>query len=148
MTRSYGDRIITHSCGPGTTADTLVNRTGLQETLEATRGRLKAPYKERPALLGMPDLRREHPGEQIPDRRIFTQPWPAGPNRGRRDPDDPLPVPPRPGPAALRGIDEQVARAEQAVAGPVPGQAQPVHPPDRRHPDREPGTRPTHRYYL
>jgi Transposase DDE domain len=29
--------------------------------------------------------RREHPGEQIPDGHIFTQPWPAGPNGGRRD---------------------------------------------------------------
>jgi hypothetical protein len=30
-------------------------------------------------------LRREHPGEQIPDGHIFTQPWSAGPNGGRRD---------------------------------------------------------------
>src|SRR5215469_3411011 len=29
--------------------------------------------------------RREHLGEQIPDGHIFTQPWPAGPNGGRRD---------------------------------------------------------------
>ena len=29
--------------------------------------------------------RREHPGEDIPDGHIFTQPWPAGPNGGRRD---------------------------------------------------------------
>jgi hypothetical protein len=29
--------------------------------------------------------RREHPGEPIPDGYIFTQPWPAGPNGGRRD---------------------------------------------------------------
>ena len=29
--------------------------------------------------------RREHPGEQIPDGHVFTQPWPAGPNGGRRD---------------------------------------------------------------
>ena len=29
--------------------------------------------------------RREHPGEHIPDGHIFTQPWPAGPNGGRRD---------------------------------------------------------------
>ena len=27
----------------------------------------------------------EHPGEQIPDGHVFTQPWPAGPNGGRRD---------------------------------------------------------------
>ena len=29
--------------------------------------------------------RREHPGEDIPDGHVFTQPWPAGPNGGRRD---------------------------------------------------------------
>ena len=23
--------------------------------------------------------RREHPGEEIPDGHVFTQPWPAGP---------------------------------------------------------------------
>jgi hypothetical protein len=29
--------------------------------------------------------RREHPGEDIPDGHIFTQPWPAGPGANRRD---------------------------------------------------------------
>jgi hypothetical protein len=29
--------------------------------------------------------RREHPGQDIPDGEIFTQPWPAGPSGGRRD---------------------------------------------------------------
>jgi hypothetical protein len=29
--------------------------------------------------------RREHPGEGVPDGQVFTQPWPAGPNGGRRD---------------------------------------------------------------
>ena len=24
--------------------------------------------------------RREHPGEEIPDGHVFTQPWPAGPS--------------------------------------------------------------------
>jgi hypothetical protein len=28
--------------------------------------------------------RREHPGQDVPDGHIFTQPWPAGPNGGRR----------------------------------------------------------------
>jgi hypothetical protein len=46
------------------------------------------------SILGMriPDIpcvvaqwRREHPDEEIPDGQIFTQPWPAGPNGGRRD---------------------------------------------------------------
>jgi len=29
--------------------------------------------------------RRDHPGEDLPDGHVFTQPWPAGPNGGRRD---------------------------------------------------------------
>jgi hypothetical protein len=32
--------------------------------------------------------RREHPGEEIPDGQVFTQPWPAGPNGGCRDQRD------------------------------------------------------------
>jgi hypothetical protein len=29
--------------------------------------------------------RREHPGEEIPDGHMLTQPWPAGPSSKRRD---------------------------------------------------------------
>ena len=29
--------------------------------------------------------RREHPGQDIPDEHVFTQPWSTGPNGGRRD---------------------------------------------------------------
>jgi len=40
-------------------------------------------------ILGAPYIvtqwRREHPGQDIPDGEIFTQPWPAGPSGGRRD---------------------------------------------------------------
>jgi hypothetical protein len=64
--------------------------------------------------------KKEHPGEEIPDGQIFTQPRPGGPtgklgdqviyyqykaDRARR---------------TLRGIDEQVAKAEKAVAGKAP----------------------------
>jgi hypothetical protein len=61
--------------------------------------------------------RREHPGENIPDGHIFTQPWPSGPKNDRRDQiiyyryrDDYAR-------RTLRGIDEQVRKAEQAIAG-------------------------------
>jgi hypothetical protein len=76
-----------------------------------------------PFILGMkiPDVpyqvarwRREHPGEEIPDGHVFTQPWPAGPSskrrviyyqfradRARR---------------TLRGIDEQIAKAVAGLA--------------------------------
>jgi transposase len=31
------------------------------------------------------EWRREHPGEPIPDRHVFTQRWPTGPTGDRRD---------------------------------------------------------------
>ena len=63
--------------------------------------------------------RREHPGEQIPDGHVFTQPWPAGPNGSRRD--QLICYHYRHGRArrVLRGIDEQVKKAEQAGNAPV-----------------------------
>ena len=76
-------------------------------------------------ILGMkiPDVpyavgtwRREHPGEEIPDGHIFTQPWPAGPSTRRREmiyyqfrADRAR--------RTLRGIDEQVAKAARDLAG-------------------------------
>jgi Transposase DDE domain len=64
--------------------------------------------------------RRERPGEQIPDGQIFVQPWPAGPNGGRRDKVIYYQYKADRARRTLRGIDEQVARAEKAVAGQVP----------------------------
>ena len=63
--------------------------------------------------------RREHPGEPIPDGHIFTQPWPAGPAGGR---DQWIYYQYRHDRArrTLRGIDQQVAKAEKAVAGQIP----------------------------
>jgi Transposase DDE domain len=61
--------------------------------------------------------RKTHPGEEIPDGHVFTQPWPAGPTDARRD--QVIYYQYRAGRArrTLRGIDEQVAKAEKAVAG-------------------------------
>jgi Transposase DDE domain len=64
--------------------------------------------------------RREHPGEQIPDGHIFTQPWPAGPNGGRRDQVIYYQYRHDRARRTLRGIGEQVAKAERAVAGKAP----------------------------
>jgi hypothetical protein len=64
--------------------------------------------------------RREHPGEQIPDGHVFTQPWPAGPNGGRRDQVIYYQHRADRARRTLRGIDEQVKKAEQAVAGNAP----------------------------
>jgi hypothetical protein len=64
--------------------------------------------------------RREHPGQAIPDGHIFTQPWPAGPNGGRRDQVIYYQYKAGRARRTLRGIDEQVKKAEQAVAGNAP----------------------------
>jgi hypothetical protein len=64
--------------------------------------------------------RREHPGEQIPDGHVFTQPWPAGPTGGRRDQVIYYQHRADRARRTLRGIDEQVKKAEQAVAGNAP----------------------------
>ena len=64
--------------------------------------------------------RRENPGEQIADGHVFTQPWPAGPDGGRRDQVIYCQYKADRARRTLRGIDEQVRKAEQAVAGKMP----------------------------
>jgi transposase len=64
--------------------------------------------------------RREHPGLDIPDGHVLTQPWPAGLNGGRRDQVIYYQYKADRARRTLRGIDEQVKKAEQAVAGQAP----------------------------
>ena len=67
--------------------------------------------------------RREHPGQDLPDGQVFTQPWPAtGAQKaaGRRDKTIYYQYRADRGRRTLRGIDEQVAKAEKAIAGLVP----------------------------
>jgi hypothetical protein len=64
--------------------------------------------------------RREHPGEEIPDGRVFTQPWPAGPSSRRRDQVIYYQFKADRARRTLRGIDEQVTKAAKAVAGLAP----------------------------
>ncbi len=64
--------------------------------------------------------RREHPGEQIPDGHVFTQPWPATEASGRRDKTVYYQYRHDRARRTLRGIDEQVRKAELAVAGQAP----------------------------
>jgi hypothetical protein len=64
-----------------------------------------------------------HPDEPIPDGHVFTQPLPAGPDdkaRGRRDRTMYYQYKHDRARRTLRGIDQQVAKAERAVAGDVP----------------------------
>jgi len=80
-------------------------------------------------ILGMkvPDVpyvvgqwRLEHPGEEIPDGHVFTQPWPAGPDGKRRDQVIYYQYRADRARRTLHGIDEQVAKAAKAVAGLAP----------------------------
>src|SRR3984885_4726521 len=84
---------------------------------------------ELPFILGMkvPDVpyvvdqwRREHPGQEIPNGHVFTQPWPAGPKDKRRDQVTCYQYRADRARRTLHGTDEQVAKAAKAVAGLAP----------------------------
>src|ERR1700678_2966719 len=64
--------------------------------------------------------RREHPGEDISDGHVFTQPWPAGPKDKRRDQVIYYSYTADRARRPLHGVDEQVATAAKAVAGLAP----------------------------
>jgi hypothetical protein len=64
--------------------------------------------------------RREHPGQDLPDGHIFTQPRPGGPTGKLRDQVIYYQYRADRARRTLRGIDEQVAKAEKAIAGKIP----------------------------
>lgn len=64
--------------------------------------------------------RKAHPGQDLPDKHVFTQPWPAGPTDQRRDHTFYYQYTADRARRTLKGIDEQVAKAEKAVAGSTP----------------------------
>jgi transposase len=64
--------------------------------------------------------RREHVGQDIPDGHVLTQPWPATEASGRRDKTVYYQYRHDRARRTLRGIDEQVKKAEQAIAGKAP----------------------------
>jgi len=64
--------------------------------------------------------RREHPGQDIPDGHVFTQPRSAGPTDQRRDQVISCQYRAERARRTLRGIGEQVAKAGKAVAGKTP----------------------------
>jgi hypothetical protein len=61
--------------------------------------------------------RETHPGTEIPDGHLFTQPWPASQTDNRRDQVIYYQYRADRARRTLRGIDEQVTKAEKAVAG-------------------------------
>ena len=67
--------------------------------------------------------RKAHPGQEIPDGHVFTQPWPAGEKeraQGRRDKVTYYRYKADSARRSLHGIDTQIAEAERAVAGKEP----------------------------
>lgn len=64
--------------------------------------------------------RKRHPGQDLPDGHVFTQPWPAGPGDQRKDHTFYYQYKHDRARRTLKGIDEQVAKAERAVAGTTP----------------------------
>jgi hypothetical protein len=66
------------------------------------------------------EWRKDNPDAEIPDGLILTQPWPGGPNGTRRDQVIYYQYRADRARRTLRGIDEQIAKAERAVAGKVP----------------------------
>ena len=66
------------------------------------------------------EWRREHPGEPIADGHVFTQCWPAGPAGDRRDQVIDYQYRHDRARRTLRTIAEQVAKAENAIAGKAP----------------------------
>ncbi|HEX5200921.1 MAG TPA: IS1634 family transposase, partial [Actinoplanes sp.] len=64
--------------------------------------------------------RKDHPEESFEDGQVFRQAWPAGPTDKRRDQVIYYQYRADRARRTLKGIDEQVAKAERAVAGKVP----------------------------
>jgi hypothetical protein len=62
----------------------------------------------------------DHPGQPVPDGQVFTQPWPAGASDARRDQVIYYQYRHDRARRTLKGIDEQVTKAERAVAGKAP----------------------------
>jgi hypothetical protein len=61
--------------------------------------------------------RQQHPDADLPDGHVFVQPWPAGPSDKRRDHTFLYQYRADRARRSLRGIDQQIAKAENAVAG-------------------------------
>lgn len=66
------------------------------------------------------DWRQAHPDTEIPDGHVFIQPWPAGPADKRRDHTIFYQYRADRARRTLRGIDQQITKAENAVAGRTP----------------------------
>jgi hypothetical protein len=66
------------------------------------------------------EWREQHPDVDVPDGLTLTQPWPPGPNSTRRDQVIYYQYRADRARRTLKGIDEQIGKAERAVAGKAP----------------------------
>jgi hypothetical protein len=66
------------------------------------------------------EWRTRNPGVDVPDGLTLTQPWPGGPNSSRRDQVIYYQYRHDRARRARKGIDEQISKAERAVAGKAP----------------------------
>jgi hypothetical protein len=66
------------------------------------------------------EWRDQNPDVDVPDGLTLTQPWPGGPNSTRREQVIYYQYRSDRARRSLRGIDEQIGKAERAVAGKVP----------------------------
>jgi len=64
--------------------------------------------------------RKHHPGVEVPDGLTLTQPWPPGPGSSRREQVIYYQYRADRARRTLAGIDQQIAKAEKAVAGKAP----------------------------
>jgi hypothetical protein len=75
---------------------------------------LGARIPDVPSLIA--EWHKAHPGEDIPDGQVFTQPW-SGLSGNRRDQVIYYQYRADRARRTLRGIDEQIAKAEKAISG-------------------------------
>jgi Transposase DDE domain len=101
-------------------ADAGMISAGNKQAIEAARLSFILGTKIADIPYVVQEWRREHPDEQPADGLILTQPWPAGPRDQRRDQVVYYQYRAERARRTLHGIDEQVAKAERAVAGKVP----------------------------
>jgi len=66
------------------------------------------------------EWRKQNPDTEIPDGLTLTQPWPGGPNDSRREQVIYYQYRADRARRTLAGIDQQIAKAERAVAGKAP----------------------------
>ena len=111
---AHGLRDVTVVADAGMVSDTnkhAIEDAGLSFILGARVSQVPYPVKA---------WRDTHPDSKIPDRQVFIQPWPAGPTDKRRDHTIFYQYRTDRAQRTLRGIDQQIAKAENAVAGRTP----------------------------